>query len=131
MAESLEQIIRNLAGNRCEYCKIPQGPPRMRHVLDHVIATQHGGQTVTSNLALCCPRCNQFKGPNIAGIDPDTGQLTRLFHPRTDIWAAHFRYRDIILLGLTDVGRTTVAVLAINQPMRLLARQALRELRLF
>jgi hypothetical protein len=128
MAESIEQIIRSLAGNRCEYCRIPEGPSRMRHVLDHIIASQHRGQTQIANLALCCPRCNQFKGPNIAGIDPDTGLLVRFLHPRSDDWATHFQYQDLTLIGLTDIGRITVEVLAINHPMRLLAREALREL---
>src|SRR5271165_4079609 len=35
MAESFEQIIRQFAGNCCEYCRVPQGLTRMRHVLDH------------------------------------------------------------------------------------------------
>jgi hypothetical protein len=95
--------------------------------LDHVIARQHGGHSVVTNLALCCPRCNQFKGPNIAGIDPDTGLLSRLFHPRADLWEVHFRYQNLILQGLTEVGRATTAVLSINLPLRVVARHALRE----
>lgn len=63
------------------------------------------------NLALACLRCNSHKGPNLAGIDPDTGRMTRLFHPRQDIWDQHFRWNGPYLLGLTDVGRTTIAVL--------------------
>ena len=131
MADPVDQIIRQLAGDRCEYCRVPQGLTRMRHVLDHIIATQHGGQTVFGNLALCCPSCNLSKGPNIAGIDPETGLMARLFHPRNDLWEDHFQYHEFTLDGLTDIGRTTVRVLAVNVPLRVAGRRLLRDLGMF
>ena len=131
MAESLDQIVRELAGHRCEYCLMPEGNRRISFVLDHVIARQHGGLTVLANLALCCPRSNQSKGPNIAGIDPESGRLTRLFHPREDLWRTHFRYQTTTLIGLTDVGRATITVLAINLPLRIEARLSMYEAGLF
>jgi hypothetical protein len=36
--------------------------------------------------------CNTRKGPNLSGLDPQTGELTRLFHPRQDRWQDHFRW---------------------------------------
>ncbi|MFZ4763807.1 MAG: hypothetical protein ACOYMN_02540 [Roseimicrobium sp.] len=33
-------------------------------------------------MAFACFRCNSHKGPNLSGVDPSTGQLERLFHPR-------------------------------------------------
>ena len=125
MAESILQRIRTLAGDRCEYCRLPQPASRFRLVLDHVIAQQHRGTTTFLNLALCCIECNYHKGPNIAGIDPDSGRLTRLFHPRNDDWDEHFRWSGAVLTGITDVGRTTIEVLAINAPLRVAARQTL------
>lgn len=125
MAEPLEQTIRRLASDRCEYCHVPDATSRLKHVLDHIVARQHGGQTELENLALCCGRCNQFKGPNLTGIDPDTGQLTRLFRPRLDQWSDHFRYEGAVLIGLSAIGRTTIAVLSINHPLRIAAREAL------
>jgi hypothetical protein len=127
MPESLEQIIRRLAAGRCEYCLIPEAAFRFKHVLDHITARQHGGPTQLANLALCCHRCNQFKGPNLTGIDPQSGEITRLFHPRQEVWTDHFRYEEAILVGLTPIGRTTIAVLAINEPLRIAARQTLIE----
>ena len=123
MTEALEDSIRTLAGNRCEYCRVPE--IGLRHILDHIIARQHGGRTELENLALCCGRCNQFKGPNIAGIDALTQQIVRLFHPRRERWAEHFRYDGALLVGVTPIGRATIAVLAINHPLRVSARQAL------
>ncbi len=73
MDKWLEEHVRRLADNRCEYCRIPSAAGRFRHVLDHVIARYHGGGSVLDNLALCCARCNEFKGSNIAGIDSIPG----------------------------------------------------------
>jgi hypothetical protein len=50
--------------------------------VDHSIARKHGGRASENNLALACFYCNSFKGPNIAGLDPDTGEVVRLFHRR-------------------------------------------------
>jgi hypothetical protein len=127
MERSLEKEIRRLARNRCEYCGIPDHPPNLRHVLDHIIARQHGGQTVLMNLALCCGRCNLFKGPNIANIDPATGAIVPLFHPRRDLWSAHFHWDGPVIVGQTPTGRATVGVLAINLPVHVARRRMLIE----
>jgi len=127
MNKPLDRQVRRLALDRCEYCHIPDGTIQLRHVLDHVIARQHGGKTTLGNLVLCCGRCNQFKGPNIAGLDPKTGKLTPLFHPRRDTWREHFRWSGPRLIGTTPIGRTTVAVLSINLPLRVAIRRVLIE----
>jgi hypothetical protein len=125
MDRALEQTVRQRARNLCEYCSLDESFSSLRHVIDHIIARQHGGATVEGNLALCCGRCNLYKGPNVAGFDPGTGQLTRLFNPRADVWAEHFRWESVMLLGITAIGRTTVQVLNINQPSRVAARRTL------
>jgi hypothetical protein len=129
MAESLDQFVRRRATNRCEYCRLPEAASRLRHVLDHIIARQHRGGTVSEDLALCCGRCNQYKSPNIAGIDPVSKARVPLFDPRTQVWAEHFHYDGALLAGLTPVGRATVEVLAlaINLPIRVAARRSLIE----
>ena len=128
MPEDLEQSIRRLAANKCEYCRMPESASRLPHVLDHIIARQHLGKTEFANLALCCGRCNLHKGPNLSGIDPETGQIVPLFHPRNATWTDHFRYDGPLLAGLTPSGRATLAVLAINDPLRVAARQALMDI---
>lgn len=87
---------------------------RLPFQIDHIIARQHKGTTDQANLALACFHCNRHKGPNIAGRDPATGQMVRLFHPRTDRWSEHFRFDGAELVGLTSIGRATIQVLAIN-----------------
>jgi len=94
-------------------------------VIDHIIARQHGGATHTENLALACFRCNLYKDPNIAGLDPLLGELAPLFHPRHDSWADHFAWTGAELVGRTAIGRATVAVLAINHPDSVAVRESL------
>ncbi len=100
------------AKSRCGYCQIMHPQYRLPFQVDHIIARQHGGQATFENLALACYHCNRFKGPNIAGFNPDSKQTIRLFNPRTDVWFEHFRYEGAWLTGLTSVGRLTVKVLA-------------------
>ena len=125
MDEVLDAFVRRRAGHACEYCRMPQAYYRTRHQIDHVIARQHHGPTVAENLALACFSCNNHKGPNLAGIDPSTGRLTPLFHPRRNRWSSHFRWQGSILVGKSSRGRATIDVLAINHPDCVAVREAL------
>ena len=87
---ALRELVRSRAAGVCEYCRISERFTLAEHDIDHVIAVKHGGQTVVENLALCCAVCNRFKGSDIASIDPETEQLTPLFHPRLDSWDDHY-----------------------------------------
>lgn len=122
MNQLLVEEVRRRAGNRCEYCRVPYPHYRLPFQIDHVIARQHGGPTDIGNLALACLHCNRFKGPNIAGLDPVSGELVRLFHPRTDLWTVHFHFEGTRIVGTTAIGRATVQVLAMNAPDLLLVR---------
>ncbi|MCA9270515.1 MAG: HNH endonuclease [Planctomycetales bacterium] len=93
--------------------------------IDHIRAEKHGGKTQQENLALACFQCNNHKGPNIASVDSQTNKLEPLFDPRTQNWNEHFRWDGPRLVGLTGIGRVTIAVLDINQPERVALRQAL------
>jgi hypothetical protein len=108
-----------------EYCRLPASASVAPFNIDHIIAKQHGGTDDLSNLAFACDRCNLHKVPNIAGIDPDTGVLTRLLHPRLDSWPEHFEWHAHVLAGRTAVGRTTIRVLALNEAIRRAVRAAL------
>lgn len=123
----LERRVRRRARGLCEYCRLPRSASEFTFPIDHIIARQHGGPTEPENLAQSCPHCNAHKGPNIAGLDPTTGELTQLFHPRRDRWREHFTWVGAMLTGLTPVGRTTIEVLAMNGPDMLATREALIE----
>ena len=90
MHRLLRATVARRAQFRCEYCQWPERFSELRFQLDHVIARKHRGRTDAANLAFACFRCNSHKGPNLAGIDPRTGALVRLFNPRADRWREHF-----------------------------------------
>lgn len=121
----LERLVRRRARLICEYCEMPQEYDDLPFEIDHILARKHGGQTVARNLALACFPCNNHKGPNIAGRDPRTGRIVRLFHPRRHKWHQHFQWDDAFLIGRTSIGRATIAVLEINLAYRVTLRQAL------
>lgn len=125
MTPTLERRVRRRARGRCEYCRFPRFASEFTFPIDHIIARQHGGATEADNLVQSCPHCNAHKGPNIAGLDPRTRELTRLYHPRLDRWREHFAWMGAVLEGLTPIGRTTIEVLAINALDMVAAREAL------
>lgn len=127
MSRDRFEAVRERAGQRCEYCQMPASCDPIPFEIDHIIARKHGGATEPGNLALSCFSCNVHKGPNLAGLDPLLEVLTRLFHPRADAWAEHFAWQGPTLLGLTAIGRTTIAVLVINASHRQALRAALQE----
>lgn len=125
MAVALKALVRRRARFRCEYCHFPELLAELRFQLDHIVAHQHRGPTTAENLALACYRCNSHKGPNLSGVDPDTGRVECLFNPRKDEWVEHFRWRGAVLVGRTSIGRTTVAVLNMNRADVILMRRVL------
>lgn len=119
------QAVRERARGTCEYCRLPDS---LAAVLDfhveHVRPRQHGGTDELENLAFACLWCNLKKGPNLAGIS-HSGQLVRLYNPRTDEWAEHFEWQGTTLFGLTEIGQATVTVLDINGEEQVSLREQL------
>ena len=119
MDTGTRDLVRRRAAERCEYCGLRQVHSELKHHIEHVIAKQHGGSDDAENLALACHRYNLRKGPNLTGIDPQTGEVSRLFHPRRDRWPDHLIFEGAVITGLTSVGRATVHVLDLNDARRL------------
>lgn len=125
MAVSITKIVQQRAAGICEYCHLPEKYSPLAHQLDHIIAVKHRGPTNESNLAWACYACNKHKSSNISGIDPESGAIVRLFHPRRHKWSAHFKWDGAELVGRTAIGRTTIEVLEINLPHRVEFRSML------
>lgn len=133
MNEATAAAVRERANAACEYCRLPEALHPGPFEVEHVIPVQHGGTDALGNLAYACLHCNRHKGPNLAGVDRRTSRtrLVRLFNPRRHSWAYHFRWDGPYLIGRTRIGRVTVAVLAMNDPVRVALREELIEEEVF
>jgi 5-methylcytosine-specific restriction endonuclease McrA len=132
MKAALRRLVRTRAAHCCEYCRLPEGlVPGLAFHIEHVVPKKHDGPDQADNLALACFWCNLHKGPNLTGIDPRSGRIVTLFHPRRQRWSRHFRWTSPVLVGRTATGRATVRVFAINLPHRIRIRQRLMQAGLF
>ncbi len=124
MDENKRNLVRQRAGFACEYCHMPQEAVSWATFhIEHIIARQHDGGDEADNLALACTRCNLYKGPNLSAIDPDSGNVVMLYHPRRDPWKDHFRFDGARIIGQTPIGRATVRLLQMNALHRVEARE--------
>ena len=125
MNRATRDLVRRRAGDRCEYCQLHQddSPLAALHV-EHIRPRKHGGTDDDGNLCLACIDCNLHKGSNLTGIDPLTDAVTSLFHPRAQVWEEHFKWEGIHIIGISNVGRTTVGVLAMNSEEQLELRMS-------
>jgi len=128
MDAKLREFVRERAGLRCEFCRLPQAFSELRFHIEHVIPRQHRGSDEADNLALACPACNLHKGTNLTGIEPDTGQVVALFNPRADRWEGHFALEGLRVVGRTPKGRTTAWLLDMNDEARLRVRAILQSI---
>src|SRR5262245_40294802 len=117
MAKFRRKAVWQRARGCCEYCLLPQAHSVLPHEIDHVRARKHHGAHTMENTCIACAHCNGAKGSNVAGYDPLTDTLVALFDPRTDEWDEHFHWDGPVLIGKTPVGRATIDVLNINDPI--------------
>lgn len=119
----LRRQVINRAGPCCEYCQLPVDQSYKTFEIDHVIAEKHGGRTELENLAFACYYCNKYKGSDLASVDPETGELVFIFHPRKDTWGSWFSndHQAKINSG-SPRGRATAQMLRFNEPDRIRER---------
>ncbi len=126
IAPETRAAVRERAGFRCEYCHALETWQYVEFTLEHLVPLVAGGESTTTNLALACFACNRRKWDRRTGKDPHTGETVRLFHPRDDVWNDHFAWssRGIEILGVTPIGRATIATLELNRERALRIREA-------
>ena len=127
MDVAIRRLVAQRAANRCEYCHLPQAaaPLALFHV-EHIVAQQHVVDDSMENLALACPDCNRYKGPNVATVDPQSRQLIVLFNPRLDLWDDHFQRDGPRITGRSPIGEATVRLLQMNSNKRVELRRELQ-----
>jgi hypothetical protein len=121
---SLQRRVRNRAAERCEYCRIAQANQEATFHVDHVAPKAAGGQTLIDNLALACVSCSLRKGARTSAIDPVSGELIGIFHPRVHAWGEHFSVTaSCEIEASTPIGRSTVVLLRLNRPLAVAIRR--------
>lgn len=123
-ARQLRQRIAVQARHRCGYCLTLEVVSGIPLTLEHIIPKSRGGQDTEDNLWLSCRLCNEAKGVLTEALDPQTDTFTSLFNPRLQSWTEHFTWSEdgTQIIGLTAIGRTTVAALSLNSELRVRAR---------
>ena len=121
----MRRLVISRAGRRCEYGLIHDDDTYFGCEVDHVVSEKHGGLTVVENLAYACLVCNRYKGSDLGSILDRTGDLTRFFNPRIDVWSDHFSLDGVTIQPLTAIGRVTERILRFNALERLMEREAL------
>lgn len=127
----LRRFVIERARDCCEYCRLPRRYTETPFQIDHVVAQKHHGETDPDNLCWACFYCNSYKGPNLSGLNPETGRAVRLFSPRRDRWTQHFEWDGSRLIGKTPTGRVTIDVLRLNAPLLVQIRELLIECGVF
>ncbi len=115
--KKLRLLVRERAQGCCEYCICQEnyGPDAFSD--EHIIPRVAGGKSVAQNLARACQRCNNFKYDKTHAVDPLTRESVTLFHPRKHDWHEHFAWNDdyTMMIGLSPIGRATIAELDLNR----------------
>ena len=99
--------VRDRASGLCEYCRCPELFSTELFSVEHIYPISREGKTELKNLALSCMGCNGHKYTKIEAIDPASGKLVDLFHPRKQLWQDHFEWGADFLevIGITPEGR--------------------------
>jgi hypothetical protein len=127
LTQQQRQLVNQRSGGCCEYC-ISQAlfsPDPLS--IEHIIPRSRGGTHELDNLAVSCQGCNNLKYNHTEAIDPITGELALLYHPRQHRWSEHFAWSidSTQMLGLTPTGRATIERLQLNREGVMNLRQLL------
>jgi HNH endonuclease len=126
ISESVQVQVRQRARYLCEYCHASEQWQYVRFTVDHVMPLSLGGMDDLENLALACFHCNRRKTNRLTAIDLQSNEETPLFNPRFQVWPEHFVWSTdgLLILGLTAIGRATIATLALNRERVINIREA-------
>lgn len=112
-----KRTVIDRAKGCCEYCYSQLYFTNHSFSIEHIIPKSQGGESHLDNLALSCQSCNNHKYTKTEGIDPLSGRIAPLYHPRHHQWQAHFAWNDdcTLIIGLTPIGRATVEIVRLNE----------------
>ena len=125
MDAGTRRLVRERAGERCEYCRLPQSAlPLARFHIEHVIARQHRGGDSPGNLAFPAITAIFTRDRTCPASTHRMVESAGSSIPARIAGEEHFETWGLLLLGLTSTGRITVSVLAMNSQAQLETRRA-------
>ncbi len=74
----------------CEYCLSQEVFSPQPFSIEHIVPVNGGGGNEEENLAFACQGCNNYKYTKTSTLDPVSGEMVPLYHPRMDEWDQHF-----------------------------------------
>lgn len=121
----LQRQIRDRFANCCAYCRTAEALTVTTFEFEHITPRSAGGESVLENLCLSCPSCNRYKAQRQTASDPLTEEMVSLFHPQLQAWTEHFAWSEDAteMIGLTPIGRATIAALKMNRPQMIRVRR--------
>ncbi|MFO0589099.1 MAG: HNH endonuclease signature motif containing protein [Polyangiaceae bacterium] len=124
---ALKKLVEERARGLCEYCRSPASISSQPFCAEHIVPKARAGDSTAENLALACQGCNNHKYNKVDARDPASGDLVPLYHPRRDRWEEHFCWslEFTVILGVSPIGRATVAALNLNRPALINLRRVL------
>lgn len=117
ISSALKQEVKTRAHGCCEYCQSQSRFSPDPFSVEHILPLIKNGTSESTNLAYACQGCNNFKYSHTEAIDPVTGKMKPLFHPRQQIWDEHFTWNEDYteIIGLTPTGRATIDRMKLNR----------------
>jgi hypothetical protein len=130
VSKEKRQIVKERANTCCEYCQCQEEFCPSPFSIEHVTPLAKNGTDDLENLAYSCQGCNNFKYISIEAIDPLSGEMVKLYHPRKDVWNEHFRWSKdhLRLIGISPSARATIDLLKLNRKGVLNFRRATKTL---
>lgn len=125
---SVKQEVARRAGYYCEYCLSREDHSPSSFAVEHIQPRSGGGGNEADNLAFACQECNNRKFTRTGALDPVTGEIVPLYHPRQHLWHEHFVWSEdySLILGISPTGRATVERLRLNRTGVVNLRRKLR-----
>ncbi|MUG93748.1 HNH endonuclease [Scytonema sp. UIC 10036] len=124
--KDIQTLVRQRANCLCKYCHTSEQWQYVEFTIEHIIPLDKNGLDAIDNLALACFHCNRKKSDKTTAIDSDSGAEVSLFNPRINNWNDHFIWSadKLYIIGLTVIGRVTIAALALNRERVISIRSA-------
>jgi hypothetical protein len=120
----VQRQVRDRFQSCCAYCHTAEALLAMTFEFEHIMPRSAGGATVFENLARSCPPCNRHKASRQMVVVPGSDCSVPIFNPQQQKWSEHFAWSEdgAELIGLSEVGRATIAALQMNRTVLVKAR---------